>query len=63
MNTYEEARRAARKLLGAKADVEHKVGQPFPFRVGVQLDRHFVYVGLGNSYTEALKDAESRQKR
>lgn len=64
--TYEEARRTARAMLGSNAEVEEAPDAlAFRFRVGVETGtpRRFVWVGVGNSWEEALDDAKARQLR
>lgn len=59
---YEEARRQARSLLGATADVFFEKSKPFPARVGVWVKSRFVLVGVGLTFVEALADAKTRQE-
>lgn len=59
---YEEARRQARGLLGASADVFLQKGHPFPARVGVWMKNRFILVGAGQTFIEALEDAKARQE-
>lgn len=58
---YAEAKRLARKMLGAHADVELVANSQLPFfpaRVGVWVGRTFLMVGAGRTYREALDDAK-----
>lgn len=62
--TYEEARRRARQLLGSNAEIQHdKKSMVFAYRVGVETGtpKRLVWVGIGNSWEEAMADAQSRQ--
>ncbi len=52
--TYEDARRLARKLYGASADVEKVDGQAFPARVYVWSNGRRMLVNAGESYKEVL---------
>lgn len=58
---YEEARRQARMLLGPSAEVFVEKGKLYPVRVGVWMKNRFILVGAGQTFTEALADARSRQ--
>jgi hypothetical protein len=57
----------ARVLLGQHSDVEWVKDSPFPARIGVwskdeRGPTRFVYVGLGQTFEEALEDARKRQQ-
>jgi hypothetical protein len=60
--TYEDARRRARGLLGANADILVAKEGPYRIRVGVWVSSRFVPVGAGESFREALEDVKRRQE-
>jgi hypothetical protein len=60
--TYEDARRRARGLLGANADILVAKEGPYRVRVGVWVSSHFILVGAGESFREALEDVKRRQE-